>query len=264
MSKIVKFKNRFFCTTKHCSTLRSSFIKRSVRFKSSAFSERIKKELEEIDNAGLYKRERIIITPQESLIRIQSQPDKPVLNFCANNYLGLSDNSDLISAAREGLNNYGLGLSSVRFICGTQDIHIKLENKIASYHSMESSILYASCFDANAGLFESLLTKEDAILTDKLNHASIIDGIRLCKAQRFLFEHMDMNDLENKCKESIEKGTRNRLIVTDGCFSMDGDIAPLKDICDIADKYDCKVMIDDCHATGFLGIYIICHSLFII
>lgn len=225
----------------------------SIRHRSTAFSQRIKDSLQEIKDAGLYKNERIITTPQEASIRIESKPNENVLNFCANNYLGLSDNKELIESAHEGLNNYGLGLSSVRFICGTQDIHIKLENKIASFHNLEASILYASCFDANAGIFEALLNKEDAIISDKLNHASIIDGIRLCKAQRFLYEHMDLNDLENKCKEANKANAKNKIIVTDGCFSMDGDIAPLKDICDIADKYDCKVMIDECHATGFLG-----------
>jgi len=206
--------------------------------------------LEEIKESGLYKHERIITTPQRASINTLNSKE-PVLNFCANNYLGLSDNKQLIEAAKKHLDSHGLGLSSVRFICGTQDIHKELERKIADFHETEDSILYGSCFDANAGVFEALLTPEDAVISDTLNHASIIDGIRLCKAQKYRFQHLDMKDLEDKLKET--KSCKARLIVTDGAFSMDGDIAPLDKICNLAEKYDAAVFVDDCHATGFLG-----------
>jgi len=207
------------------------------------------KELQEIRNAGLYKEERIIVTPQGA--EIKTDKDMEVLNFCANNYLGLSSHPDVLEAAKEAIDTHGFGLSSVRFICGTQDIHKELEQKTAEFLGMEDTILYAACFDANGGLFEPLLSKEDAIISDQLNHASIIDGIRLCKAQRYRYKHNDMEDLEFKLKEA--RGARRRLIATDGVFSMDGTIAQLDKICDLAEKYDAMVMVDDCHATGFLG-----------
>lgn len=208
----------------------------------------LKATLSEIEDAGLYKHERIITSAQSREINSQG---KKVINFCANNYLGLSDNDELIDAAKAGLDSHGLGLSSVRFICGTQDIHKELEDKISKFHQKEDTILYSSCFDANAGLFETLLHKEDAIISDELNHASIIDGVRLCKAQRFRYKNCDMEDLERCLKES--QGARMRLITTDGIFSMDGYIAKLKEICDLADKYDAMVHVDDSHATGFVG-----------
>ena len=219
---------------------------------STSFSEHIISELNGIKSSGLYKDERIITSKQDSLITIQ-ESNKPVINFCANNYLGLANNTEVMNAAIQGINEYGAGLASVRFICGTQDIHKQLEAKIAEFHDKEASILFAACFDANAGIFEALLGKKDAILTDKLNHASIIDGVRLCKAKRYLFEHMNMEDLESKLMDANNNDIRNKLIVTDGSFSMDGDIAPLKDIVYLADKYNAKVMIDECHSTGFLG-----------
>jgi glycine C-acetyltransferase len=208
----------------------------------------LQKEIEEIKEAGLYKEERIITTPQAAEITANH---KDVLNFCANNYLGLSSHPNVIKAAKEAIDTHGFGLSSVRFICGTQDIHKELEEKIAEFVGMEDAILYAAAFDANGGLFEPILTKEDAIISDALNHASIIDGIRLCKAERHRFKHSDMDDLEEKLKAT--QGARRRMIATDGVFSMDGDIAKLDQICDLADKYDTMVMIDDCHATGFIG-----------
>jgi len=221
-------------------------------FASAAFSEHLKHNLQAIRDAGLYKQERVIISPQDAEIRIR-ESDRPVINFCANNYLGLSNNPQLIEAAKAGLDSHGLGLSSVRFICGTQDIHLELEKKIAEFHEKDDAILFAACFDANAGIFEALLEKEDAIITDKLNHASIIDGVRLCKSSRYLFEHMNMKSLEESLKKASSEGCRFKLIVTDGAFSMDGDIAPLKDIVDLSNQYDAKVMIDECHSTGFLG-----------
>jgi glycine C-acetyltransferase len=205
-------------------------------------------QLKEIEAAGLFKRERLIEGPQGNHIRVKGQE---VLNFCANNYLGLSSHPDLIRAAHEGLDRYGYGMSSVRFICGTQTIHRELEQAIARFLGMEDAILFSSCFDANGGVFEALLGEEDAILSDELNHASIIDGIRLCKAQRYRYKHRDMLELEAKLKEA--KDRRFRLIVTDGAFSMDGTIAPLKEICDLADRYDALVMVDDSHASGFMG-----------
>ena len=209
----------------------------------------LEQELKEIRDAGLYKVERIITTPQAAAIRTQSTGE--VLNFCANNYLGLSSHPEVIKAAKEAIDTHGFGLSSVRFICGTQDIHKELEKKIATFLGMEDAILYAAAFDANGGLFEPLLGEEDAIISDELNHASIIDGIRLCKAQRYRYKHSDMSDLEAQLKAA--QNARRRLIATDGVFSMDGDIARLNQICDLAEQYDAMVMVDDCHATGFIG-----------
>ncbi|KAI6175726.1 Aminotran-1-2 domain-containing protein [Aphelenchoides bicaudatus] len=200
--------------------------------------------------AGTYKNERVILGKQGMEIRVQGQ-SKPLLNFCANNYLGLSSNPETIQAAKDVLDSHGAGLSSVRFICGTQNIHRQLELKLAEFHGREDAILYAACFDANAGIFEVLMTDKDAILTDQLNHASIIDGIRLSKAKRLVYNHMDIEDLEAKLKES--QNHRRRLIVTDGVFSMDGDIAPLKEIFELADKYKALVFLDECHSTGFMG-----------
>ncbi len=209
----------------------------------------LQQELQEIKDAGLYKRERTITTPQGAEISTIEGGD--VLNFCANNYLGLSSHPEVTQAAIETIKTHGYGMSSVRFICGTQDIHKQLERKIADFLGTDDSILYAAAFDANGGLFEPLLQEQDAIISDELNHASIIDGIRLCKAQRFRYKHNDMNDLEEQLKAA--KGARRRLIATDGAFSMDGTIAQLDKICDLAEQYDAMVMIDECHATGFLG-----------
>src|SRR5215208_5846465 len=212
------------------------------------FVERISAELDEIKSAGLFKNERIITSEQGAEIMVDG---KTVLNFCSNNYLGLSSHPKVIKAAKEAINRRGYGLSSVRFICGTQDIHKELENKIAKFLGTEDTILYAAAFDANGGVFEPLFNEQDAIISDALNHASIIDGVRLCKAQRFRYEHNNMNDLEQKLNESAH--LRSRVIVTDGSFSMDGTIAQLDKICDLADKYDSIVMIDECHSSGFLG-----------
>ncbi len=212
------------------------------------FVDRIKKEVSEIEAAGLFKRERIITSEQGPEIIVNG---KTVLNFCANNYLGLSSHPKVIEAAHKAIDTHGYGMSSVRFICGTQDIHKELEKKIATFLGTEDTILYAAAFDANGGVFEPLFNEEDAIISDSLNHASIIDGVRLCKAQRFRYEHNDMFDLEGKLKET--QNLRNRIIVTDGSFSMDGTIAQLHIICDLADKYDAIVMIDECHSSGFLG-----------
>ncbi|MCK4364345.1 MAG: glycine C-acetyltransferase, partial [Candidatus Aminicenantes bacterium] len=207
------------------------------------------KEIQSIHDAGLYKSERIIMTPQGAEIKVKG--GKEVLNFCANNYLGLSSHPKVIEAAHKTLDEWGYGMSSVRFICGTQDIHKILEQKISAFLQTEDTILYAACLDANGGAFEPLIGAEDAIITDQLNHASIIDGIRLCKAQRLIFKHADMADLEEKLKET--RGARYRLVVTDGVFSMNGNIAKLDEICELADKYDAMVMIDDAHSTGVLG-----------
>jgi len=212
------------------------------------FVKRIAKEVEDIRTAGLYKTERIISSPQGAEITVN---DKTVLNFCANNYLGLSSHPRVIEAAHEAINSRGYGMSSVRFICGTQDIHKQLEKKISEFVGTDDTILYAAAFDANGGVFEPLLNEEDAIISDALNHASIIDGVRLCKAQRYRYEHNNMADLEMKLQESSH--LRSRIIVTDGSFSMDGTIAQLDKICDLADKYDAIVMIDECHSSGFLG-----------
>jgi glycine C-acetyltransferase len=209
----------------------------------------LQKELQSIKDAGLFKGERVITTPQSGAIGVRG--GKEVLNFCANNYLGLSSHPKVIEACHKTLDKWGFGMSSVRFICGTQEIHKVLEKKISDFLGTEDSILYAACFDANGGVFEPLLNKECAIITDKLNHASVIDGIRLCKAQRFIYEHADMNDLEARLKES--QSAKYRLIATDGVFSMDGDIAKLDEICDLAEKYNALVMFDDAHATGFIG-----------
>ncbi len=209
----------------------------------------LEKEIAGIKEAGLYKKERIITTPQGA--EINTTTGKEVINFCANNYLGLSSHPKVIEAAKKAIDTHGYGLSSVRFICGTQDIHKELEEKISQFLGMEDTILYAAAFDANGGIFEPLFGPEDAIISDELNHASIIDGVRLCKAQRFRFKHNDMHDLEEKLKEAAQ--ARQRIIVTDGVFSMDGTIAQLNKICDLADKYKALVMSDECHATGFMG-----------
>src|SRR3954452_3365235 len=209
---------------------------------------RIKKELQEIEAAGLYKRERIITSEQGPEIIVNG---KTVLNFCANNYLGLSSHPKGIEAAHKAIESRGYGMSSVRFICGTQDIHKELEHKIAEFLGTEDTILYCAAFDANGGVFEPLFNEQDAIISDALNHASIIDGVRLCKAQRLRYEHNNMNDLETKLKET--QNLRSRIIVTDGAFSMDGTIAQLDKICVLADRYGAIVMIDDSHSTGFLG-----------
>ena len=209
----------------------------------------IQKELDEIRESGLFKEERIITTPQSA--KIKTTAGEEVLNFCANNYLGLSSHPKVIEAGIDAIRSHGFGMSSVRFICGTQDIHKQLERKIADFVGTEDAILYAAAFDANGGLFEPLLTAEDAIISDTLNHASIIDGIRLCKAQRHRYKTNDMNDLEAKLRET--QSARRRMIATDGVFSMDGTIAQIDKICDLADKYDAMVMVDDCHATGFVG-----------
>jgi glycine C-acetyltransferase len=210
--------------------------------------ERLINDLQELKEGGLYKRERIISSPQGAVITANGQE---VINFCANNYLGLSSHPKVVQAAKDALDSHGFGLSSVRFICGTQDIHKKLEKKIAEFLGTEDTILYAAAFDANGGVFEPLFTEEDAIISDALNHASIIDGVRLCKAQRFRYHNNDMADLEAKLQEA--SGARSKIIVTDGVFSMDGYVAQLDKICDLADKYNALVMIDECHATGFIG-----------
>lgn len=207
--------------------------------------------LSNIEKEGLLKKERIITTPQSAHIAVTT--GQQVLNMCANNYLGLADNPEIIKAAKDSFDNWGFGMSSVRFICGTQEIHKQLEQKISEFLGMEDTILYTSCFDANGGLFETLLGEEDAIVSDELNHASIIDGIRLCKAQRYRYKNCDMNDLEEKLKEAKSNNAKNILVATDGVFSMDGFIAPLKDICDAAEKYGAMVMVDDSHAVGFMG-----------
>ncbi|QEG20918.1 glycine C-acetyltransferase [Mariniblastus fucicola] len=218
------------------------------------FSKQLATTLDQIEQQGLYKRERLIDGPQSAAIPVQdSESRSEVLNFCANNYLGLADHPDLVAAAKESLDQYGYGMASVRFICGTQTIHRDLEKKIADWLGYEDTILYAACFDANGGLFEPLLTAEDAIVSDSLNHASIIDGIRLCKAKRFRFANSDMGDLRAKLTEAKVAGARNIMIATDGVFSMDGYIAKLPEICDLADEFEALVMVDDCHSTGFLG-----------
>ncbi|MDX1684637.1 MAG: glycine C-acetyltransferase [Saprospiraceae bacterium] len=211
----------------------------------------LKDEIQEIKDAGLYKEERTITGPQSADIHTKEGGD--VLNFCANNYLGLSSHPEVLKAAKDTIDTHGFGMSSVRFICGTQDIHKELESKIADFVGQEAAILYAAAFDANGGLFEPILNKEDAIISDQLNHASIIDGIRLCKAARFRYNNNDMADLEAQLKEAKSSGARRIMIATDGVFSMDGYIAQLDKICDLADKYGAMVMVDDCHATGFVG-----------
>ena len=211
----------------------------------------LQKELAEIKEAGLYKKERIITSAQDAVITIST--GEKVINFCANNYLGLSSHPEVIQAAKDTMDTHGFGMSSVRFICGTQDIHKELEHRIAKFYGTEDTILYAAAFDANGGVFEPLLGAEDAIISDSLNHASIIDGVRLCKAARYRYANNDMADLEEQLKKANENGARHKIIVTDGVFSMDGLVAPLDKICDLADKYDALVMIDECHATGFIG-----------
>jgi glycine C-acetyltransferase len=213
------------------------------------FEKQLSQTLEEIKSQGLFKTERIITSPQDAHIKVAG--GKEVLNMCANNYLGLADHPELIKAAKKALDDHGLGMASVRFICGTQDLHKELEAALTKFLGTEETILYPSAFDANGGLFETILTEKDAVISDELNHASIIDGIRLCKAQRFRYTHNDMADLEAKLKEA--RSARFKLIATDGCFSMDGTIADLKSIVDLAQKYDALTMIDDAHATGFLG-----------
>ena len=212
---------------------------------------KLEKELNEIKESGLYKKERIIITPQGADIKTSTGDE--VINFCANNYLGLSSHPKVIQAAKDAIDSHGYGMSSVRFICGTQDIHKELESKISEFLGMEDTILYAAAFDANGGVFEPLFGSEDAIISDELNHASIIDGVRLCKAMRYRYKHNDMADLEEQLKDATEKGAQQKIIVTDGVFSMDGTIAQLDKICDLADKYSALVMIDECHSTGFMG-----------
>lgn len=215
-----------------------------------SFTEHLTAELGRIKEQGLYKEEWPILGEQGPAIRVDGR-EEPVLNFCANNYLGLSGHPELVGAAHRALDEWGYGLSSVRFICGTQALHLELEKKAAEFLGMEDAILYAACFDANGGVFEPLIGKGDAIVTDQLNHASIIDGVRLCKAGRFVYAHADMADLEAKLKEA--RDARFRLLVTDGVFSMDGDVAPLPEICDLAEKYKATVLVDDSHATGFMG-----------
>jgi glycine C-acetyltransferase len=216
-----------------------------------SIKEHLQKELQEIENAGLYKSERIITTSQDAVIKVSTGEE--VINFCANNYLGLSNNKEVIQAAKDTLDSHGFGMSSVRFICGTQDIHKQLEHKIADFFHCEDTILYAAAFDANGGVFEPLLNKEDAIISDSLNHASIIDGVRLCKAARYRYANNDMGDLEAQLIEANKQNHRFKIIVTDGVFSMDGIVAQLDKICDLADKYDALVMVDECHASGFIG-----------
>ena len=211
--------------------------------------ETLREELQSIREAGLFKTERVIAGPQDAAITLSDGSE--VINFCANNYLGLSNHPEVIQAAKDALDSHGFGMSSVRFICGTQDIHKELEQKIAQFHGTEDTILYAAAFDANGGVFEPLLTAEDAIISDALNHASIIDGVRLCKAARYRYEHANMADLEDQLKKAAAH--RFKIIVTDGVFSMDGDVAPLHAICDLADQYGAMVMVDECHASGFLG-----------
>jgi glycine C-acetyltransferase len=217
----------------------------------SSFQNHLQAELKGIQEAGLYKRERIITTPQGAAIR--TSDGKEVLNFCANNYLGLSSHPVVTEAAKKAIDTHGFGMSSVRFICGTQDIHKELEDKITEFLHTEDTILYAAAFDANGGVFEPLLGDQDAIISDELNHASIIDGVRLCKAMRYRYKNNNMDDLETQLKAATDAGARFKLIVTDGVFSMDGYVAQLDKICDLADKYDAMVMVDECHATGFIG-----------
>lgn len=216
------------------------------------FKNYLEKELDSIKEAGLYKNERIIVTPQSADIEVEGVKGD-VLNFCANNYLGLADNSRLIDAAKKAMDRRGYGMSSVRFICGTQDLHKELEKAISDYFKTEDTILYAACFDANGGLFEPLFTEEDAIISDSLNHASIIDGVRLCKAKRFRYANADMADLERCLQEADAQGCRYKVIATDGVFSMDGNVAPMDKICELAEKYDALVMVDESHSAGVVG-----------
>ena len=218
----------------------------------SNFKEHLAKELQDIRDAGLYKEERVIVTPQSADIAVEGRKGD-VLNFCANNYLGLANNQELIAAAKASYDKYGYGMSSVRFICGTQTIHKELEEALSKFLSTEDTILYSSCFDANGGLFETITTADDAIISDALNHASIIDGVRLSKAHRYRYANNDMEDLEKQLKQAIADGCKQKVIVTDGVFSMDGIIANLKGVCDLAEKYGAMVVVDDSHATGFVG-----------
>ena len=218
---------------------------------TSTFYQHIQQQIDEVKSEGLYKPERVITSQQKAEVSVTSGEE--VLNFCANNYLGLANSDELIQAAKEGLEQHGFGMASVRFICGTQDIHKTLEQNLSEFLGMEDTILYSSCFDANAGLFETILEKEDAIISDALNHASIIDGVRLCKAMRFRYANNDMADLEQQLIAAKEAGARHTLIVTDGVFSMDGIVANLPAICDLADQYGALVMVDDSHAVGFMG-----------
>ena len=220
-----------------------------MSFKSAKVS--LEKDLNAIKEASLWKTERVIVSDQKNQITLEGGAE--VINMCANNYLGLANHSEVIQAAKDSFSDWGFGLSSVRFICGTQSIHKKLEYKVSEFLGMEDTILYAACFDANTGLFETILSKDDAVISDELNHASIIDGVRLCKAARFRYKHNDMTDLEAKLIEAKQGGARRILITTDGVFSMDGTIAQLDKVCDLADKYDAMVHHDDCHATGFIG-----------
>ena len=220
-----------------------------MSFKSAKVS--LEKDLNAIKEASLWKTERVIASDQKNQITLEGGAE--VINMCANNYLGLANHSEVIQAAKDSFSDWGFGLSSVRFICGTQSIHKKLEHKVSEFLGMEDTILYAACFDANTGLFETILSKDDAVISDELNHASIIDGVRLCKAARFRYKHNDMTDLEAKLIEAKQGGARRILITTDGVFSMDGTIAQLDKVCDLADKYDAMVHHDDCHATGFIG-----------
>jgi len=206
-------------------------------------------ELQEIRDAGLYKEERVITSQQDADIEVGS--GQHVVNFCANNYLGLANHPDVMQAAKDGVDQYGFGVASVRFICGTQTVHKQLEHELSAFHETEDTILYNSCFDANTGLFETILGADDAIISDRLNHASIIDGVRLCKADRYVYPHSDMDDLETQLQDAQDANVR--MIATDGVFSMDGDVAKLDEICDLADQYDALVMVDECHATGFMG-----------
>lgn len=215
------------------------------------FYNHLESQIEELKTTGLYKQERVITSPQNAEVNINS--NQHVINLCANNYLGLADNQELIATAKKSLDSHGFGMASVRFICGTQDVHKELEKRLSDFLGMEDTILYPSCFDANGGLFETILTDEDAVISDSLNHASIIDGIRLCKAKRYRYDNNNMASLEENLKQADKDGARYKLIVSDGVFSMDGIIANLKGICDLADQYNALVMIDDCHATGFLG-----------
>lgn len=218
---------------------------------SEAFIAHLRQQIEEVRQEGLYKQERVITSQQQADIQVAQ--GQQVVNFCANNYLGLANHPDLVEAAKEGLDSHGFGMASVRFICGTQDIHKQLESKISDFLGTEDTILYPSCFDANGGLFETLLGPEDAIISDALNHASIIDGVRLSKAKRYRYANNDMEALEDQLRQATIDGARFKVIATDGVFSMDGVIANLAGVCDLADKYDALVMVDDCHATGFLG-----------
>ena len=222
------------------------------------FQEHLQQELKDIKEAGLYKSERLIEGPQQAAIQVKGQE---VLNFCANNYLGLSNNPRLIQAAKDMMDRRGYGMSSVRFICGTQDVHKELEEAISKFFKTEDTILYAACFDANGGVFEPLLTADDAIISDALNHASIIDGVRLCKAKRYRYANADMEDLERQLQAAQEQ--RFRIIVTDGVFSMDGNVAPIDKICDLAEKYDALVMVDESHSAGVVGLFLPFYCLYL-